>query len=131
MSNDKIRFSYNWNNKLDNKAFTTIRAHNPAKYIAGKTFDIELNGNTKGVAILKEKRTIHPDQLNDFICYLDTGYSRKETINILQRMHKNMNPQTAMFDLCLLVYTKPNKPETKEIQQTLGLHFSTNKIKEA
>lgn len=121
MSNDKIRFSYNWNNKLDNKAFTTIRVHNPGKYIAGKTFDIELNESPKGVAILKEKRTIHPDQLNDFICYLDTGYNRQETISILQRMYKNMNPQTALFDLCLLVYLKSDEPKNKAVDLKLEL----------
>lgn len=111
-----IKFSYNWNNKLENKAFTTIRIHNPKKYIQGKAFNIELNETAKGVAILQEKRTIKPDQLNDFICYLDTGYNSRETLQILERMYKNLNIQNTMFDLCLLVYQKQNKPESKDLE---------------
>jgi len=57
MANDTIKFSYNWNNKLENKAFTTIRIHNPKKYIAGKAFNIELNGTPKGQChLVKEKK---------------------------------------------------------------------------
>ena len=28
----EIRFSYNWNNKLNCHSYTTIRIHNPSKY---------------------------------------------------------------------------------------------------
>lgn len=121
MKNNKIRFSFNWNNKLDNKAFTTIRLHNPAKYVPGNIYEIELNETLKGTAVLKDLRTFGIDKLNDFVCYLDTGYSREETINMLQRMYKNMNLKTALFDLCLLVYHKPPKPEKKEAQTSLEL----------
>lgn len=121
MANDTIKFSYNWNNKLENKAFTTIRIHNPKKYISGKLFDIELNGISKGTALLKEKRTINPGQLNDFICYLDTGYNSRETLQILERMYPNMNIHNTLFDLCLLVYEKPNEPKTKTFDLKLEL----------
>lgn len=121
MANDTIKFSYNWNNKLENKAFTTIRIHNRKKYIPGKLFDIELNGISKGTALLKEKRTINPGQLNDFICYLDTGYNSRETLQILERMYPNMNIHSTLFDLCLLVYEKPNDKEAKPMQTSLKL----------
>lgn len=119
MSNNKVRFSFNWNNKLENKAFTTIRIHNESKYIAGNDYDIELNNKPKGVALLKEKRTINISQLNDFICYLDTGYNRDETIAMLQRMYKHIDLKRTFLYLCLFVYIKPNNKEIKEIQQTL------------
>ena len=84
MENKTIRFSYNWNNKLDNKAFTTIRLHNPNKYIVGNEYNVEINGKQKGVAFLQDKRTLGINQLNDFICYLDTGYNKQQTIGMLQ-----------------------------------------------
>lgn len=39
-----IRFSYNWNNKLNCKAFTTIRLHSPERYFLGAKFNVYLNG---------------------------------------------------------------------------------------
>jgi hypothetical protein len=121
MSNNIIKFSYNWNNKLGNKAFTTIRIHNPKKYIVGNVYQIELNENPKGTAVLKSKRIIKIDQLNDFICYIDTGYNRQEAESIIQRMYKNMDLKSTLFDFCLLVYDKPNKQIIKDIQTCLEI----------
>jgi len=120
---NKILFSYNWNNKLDNKAFTTLRLHNPKKYIVGNVYDIELNEQPKGKAILDDKRTFSIDKLIDFVCYLDTGYSTKEAINILKRMYKNIDLQNTLFDYCLLVYEKPQKPEKKIKNEQYKLTF--------
>jgi len=121
METSKIQFSYNWNNKLDNKAFTTIRLHNPKKYIIGNVYDIEIKENPKGKATLHEIRTLKISQLNDFICYLDTGYNREQTIKMLQRMYKAINLNTALFDFCLLVYNKTEKQAPKELQTSLEL----------
>lgn len=112
-----IRFSFNWNNKLSNKAFTTLRLHNPGKYKPGQRYQIELNGQFKGIATLQEKRTLRIADLNNFICYLDTGYNRTETIAILKRMYKGIAID-AMMDFCLLVYeSEPGK----NTQLNLGL----------
>jgi len=126
MDNNIIRFSFNWNGKLNNRAFTTIRIHNPNKYTIGKTYQIELNGKPNGKATLQDKRVLRVDQLNRFICYLDTGYSQTETMNILKRMYKTIDLQTALFDFCLLVYTTPNKQEIKDLQATLELWYYGN-----
>jgi hypothetical protein len=98
-----IRFSFNWNNKLNNKAFTTLRLHNPGKYKPGQRYQIELKGQPKGIATLQEKRTLRIADLNNFICFLDTGYNQTETIAILKRMYKGIDIN-AMIDFCLLVY---------------------------
>jgi len=121
MQTNKIEFSYNWNNKLENKAFTTIRLHNPKKYLVGNVYDIEINGNAKGTATLHEIRILKINQLNDFICFIDTGYNREQTIKMLQRMYKNINVNTAVFDFCLLVYNKPEKQAPKELQMSLEM----------
>jgi hypothetical protein len=119
--NETISFSYNWNGKLNNKAFTTLRIHNPRKYIVGKTYCIELSRKQKGKAVLNAKRVLKISQLNEFICFLDTGYSREETLKIIKRMYKNINLNTALFDFCLLVYTQKTDQVNTERQTTLNL----------
>ena len=104
-----IRFSFNWNNKLTNRAFTTLRIHNPGKYVVGQRYQVELKGQPKGTATLTQKRVIRLAELNDFICFLDTGYNRTETIGIIKRMYKGIAID-AMMDFCLLVYeSEPGK----------------------
>jgi hypothetical protein len=121
MSNEIIRFSCNWNNKLTNKAFTTLRLHNPNKYKPGQTYEIELNGKPQGRAVIKEIRTIYISQLNDFICFLDTGYNTTQMIGILNRMYANIDIRTQKFDFCLLVYLKETKQNNEPEQTTLPL----------
>jgi hypothetical protein len=105
---ETIKFSQNWNNKLSNKAFTTLRLHNPNKYRRGQYYKIESGGQLRGIAGIKEIRTFRLASLNDFVSYLDTGYSTAETKQLLQRMYKakNINWDTQLLDFCLLVYEK-------------------------
>ncbi len=102
-----IRFSYNWNNKLENRAFTTLRRHNPGKYIVGQRYKIELKGKPQGIATLTEKRVLKLNELNEFICYLDTGYNQTETTDVIKRMYPGIDTAAPM-DFCLLVYDKEN-----------------------
>jgi hypothetical protein len=103
-----VKFSFNWNNKLNNHAFTTLRLHNPGKYLPGQRYQIELKGQPTGTAVLFEKRTVKMQDLNNFVCYLDTGYNRTETIGIFKRMYKGIE-LTALLDFCLFVYDKPGE----------------------
>lgn len=105
---ENLTFSYNWNNKLDCKAFTTMRLHNPKKYFVGATFQVWLQegaGPAKalGIVEVKDIRTLDAEQINEFIARLDTGYSRAEALQILQRMYKKPNPK---IDLILCVKQK-------------------------
>lgn len=119
MIDNTIRFNQNWNGKLNNKAFTTIRIHNPKKYIIGNVYSIELSAKPIGKAVLQGKRVLRIDQLNDFICFLDTGYCRNEAIAILQRMYKDVNLQNVLFDFCLMVYQKREKQEATQTRLEL------------
>jgi len=107
---ETIKFSYNWNNKLDNKAFTTLRLHNPHKYSQGQRYRIESSGQLRGIAVLKEIRTFTLESLNNFVTYLDTGYNVSETKELLQRMYnaKYIDWRVQKLDFCLLVYEKPD-----------------------
>jgi glucuronate isomerase len=108
LKKDTVDFYYNWNNKLDNHAFTTLRFHNPSKYVIENVFRIRLKGKMLGVAELKAVKTITLHQLNPYITYLDTGYDVEQCRNILKKMYKNknVNLETQLFDFCLFVFER-------------------------
>lgn len=82
-----LRFSYNWNNKLCSKYWTTLRLYNPKKYVVNTTFQVYLNSEYLGIAELKGVRKTKSSKLNAFVCGIDTGYSVAETQKILNRMY--------------------------------------------
>lgn len=112
---EAIKFSYNWNNKLTNNAFTTLRLHNPRKYQRGTRYRIECNGQLRGIAELKDVRTFKISALNDFVTYLYTGYNVAETVALLQTMYKSkpIDWTAQQLDFCLLVYEKERGKENK------------------
>lgn len=104
----QIRFSYNWNNKLACKAFTTIRLHNHKKYQPGRVYHIWLKTPTGivdyGYAECKKVVTRRKSKLGDWVCLLDTGYPHRETERILTKMYKNkVSEEDPLFDVILLV----------------------------
>ena len=114
---ETINFSTNWNNKLTNKAFTTIRIHNECKYVAGADYQIALKNKQLGVATIKKIHVLKVNQLTPFMCYLDTGYSVPETINIIGRMYPNIDLNNVYFDFCLLVYKGKKDIEQEQKEQ--------------
>lgn len=109
MAIKEIRFSYNWNNKLNCKFFTTLRRFNQEKYQAGEIYHIILKSRDRwvtdfGRAVAVDIKTIKGDNLNEFICGLDTGYSVEEAKGILKRMYKQDSVDDMLFNLILLKY---------------------------
>jgi len=90
---ETLKFSYNWNNKLECKAFTTIRKS--WRYQVGDIVKVELHnkGNLYPElafeAEIIDRRPLRLEHINDWIAQLDTGYSADECRQILQRMYKN------------------------------------------
>jgi hypothetical protein len=98
--NNIIKFSTNWNNKLDCNYFTTLRISD--KYANKKIILIEFKGKYR-VCDLVECRKLNTLLLNDFMCYLDAGYNRDETIKILENMYKfDSNTEVKTIYLYLL-----------------------------
>lgn len=111
-----IRFSYNWNGKLDCKAFTTIRLLNDEKHQVGEVYNIYLEEKNKpvvflGTAEIKHKRRESKSGLDAFTSYLDTGYSAAETRKILDRMYNKGQDKELILDIILLVWVKREKPQ--------------------
>lgn len=84
---NEISFSYNWNKKLDNNSFTTIRLSNESKYQVNKHYNITLCGNFLKKVIIVAIKRITINQINEYIAQLDTGYSQVECQNVLYRMY--------------------------------------------
>lgn len=110
-----LKFTENWNNKLDCDVFTTIRLHNPIKYRIGKQFKLvcEKNKKTtidKGEAVIIQMRTITLAQINEWVAAIDTGYSAKECQDIIRMMYKNkpgINIDKHPLDYLLMRKVKP------------------------
>lgn len=107
----RIRFSKNWNNKLDCLAFTTIRLSDDKTYIVGEVYeiweDVDDGSVFKGTAELKQKRKEYKNDLDQMTCFLDTGMNAGKTKELLDRIYpaksKGKNP---LLDILLLVWVK-------------------------
>lgn len=101
MDLDKIKFSTNWNNKLDCNCFTTIRLFG-RKYSIGKTFEIILKENHLCSAIVQDMIVTKMEFLNDFNCFIDTGYSKIETEKLFKKMYPSINFESEYLVIVLL-----------------------------
>lgn len=123
---DTIKFSTNWNGKLNNHYFTTIRLSNPRKYQVGKDYAIELRQVIQKHPVqLISKKTFTLDKINDFIAYIDTGYPPDKAKEMLCNMykHKVTDIDNTQFDMLLLkkLYDKRATHEETLFTQEGGL----------
>ena len=84
-----ISFFYNWNNKLDCKAFTTLRLS--SNYEIGDKLEIILKKEPKGHGEIVDIKKLKLSDINEWVARIDTGYSQKECQDILIKMYKNKN----------------------------------------
>ncbi len=107
-----LDFSYNWNNKLNGKCFTTIRLHNPLKYCVGYVLTVTLKLQPRGRVKILRVTTFTIDKISDYIACLDTGYPAEECKKMLKEMYKNkrVNWNTQLLDFCLLQYIESKEP---------------------
>ncbi|MFR9165016.1 MAG: ASCH domain-containing protein [Dysgonomonas sp.] len=112
---DKLDFSYNWNNKLRCRCFTTLRLRNDEKYYKGARFEVSMSGYPKGKAKVVDIKIIKLNQINEWIARLDTGYSARETKDILKKMYKNkpyINWDTQELSYALLAWENQEKMQS-------------------
>lgn len=100
---ETISFSFNWNNKLECNAFTTIRIYSERKHVQGALFHVKLKGVDKGIIRLEEVKPFHLANLNSFIAYLDTGYSVENCTQIIHKMYPDVDFTKVKLALLLCV----------------------------
>jgi len=84
-----LTFSYNWNNKLNCQAFTTIRLS--SKFEVGEKVKIIFKDKSLGYGQIIDIRGFYLKNLNDWLAMIDTGFSADECRQILKDMYKNKN----------------------------------------
>jgi hypothetical protein len=99
----KLEFSYNWNNKLNCKAFTTLRLYNPDKHRTGTPLEIFLKGADLGTGSIQGVKPMMLNDINEYIARIDTGYNREECINIIKRMYPKVDFSKQQMVLLLVV----------------------------
>jgi len=99
---DTIKFSTNWNGKLTNSVFSTLRVKS-AKYEKGKTFIIEptFNGMDKFQATIINLFQFRFDDIPQVLCYLDTGYDKEATQEILKKMYPDIYDTVTYYHILL------------------------------
>lgn len=80
-----LNFSYNWNGKLLNDAFTTIRLSD--YYCIDDVVEIKLKNELLYIGKVIGKIETRIEKLTELVCRLDTGYDRNATIGIIKKMY--------------------------------------------
>lgn len=117
-----LTFSYNWNKKLENHAFTTVRLWNPDKYFQGAVLKVVLNNSSGeiareyGEAAIVSVKKITLDRVNEFIAFLDSGYDVEEFKKIITTMYKGKKIDWKNQDLALVLLVKL---KTQSIQRSI------------
>lgn len=108
---ETIDFSYNWNNKLNGRFFTTLRLNNP-KYQIGKTFQVRLKGHDLCIAQVVDFKILMLKDINSYIAGLDTGYTVPLCKEVIRKMYPTKNWETQRLVLVLFqVITKKDMVE--------------------
>lgn len=102
---EKLSFTTNWNNKLLNDHFTTIRYSSP-KYRKGQTFQVFLKGVFMYNAEVIDVQSLKLSKINDWIAYLDTGYNAEATREILTKMYQANHPDPETIPLVWVLLKK-------------------------
>lgn len=113
-----LKFSYNWNHKLDCTAFTTIRLYNPQKHVKGNQVNIFLNDTPKGPGKIFDVVVFLLENLNSFTSYLDTGYSVDQTKSIFRKIYPKVDFSLTRLAL-ILVVKDPAEAKQKVEQKEL------------
>ena len=92
---NNIRFSHNWNNKLSQTIFTTIRKYDYKKWNyykcqEGSKYNVLLNGELHGKAILISVESIEMKDAPVGLLCSDTGMIPKDATKLFKKFNIDM-----------------------------------------
>ena len=96
-----LKFSSNWNNKLECKCFTTIRPFRADRYRIGEFVRVVLNGKFLFNAEIVHFYPLNLSQISETLAHVDTGYNAADCCDIIRKMYKLKPDQ----DMKLMVIT--------------------------
>lgn len=97
-----LKFSKNWNSKLDCKAFSTIRMYDGTALKVNSVIEIMLNGKLVKHAAVKYLEVIPIDAIDTRTAFIDTGLSAVECIDLLRSIYSvpaNLNVSVVVYTL--------------------------------
>ena len=100
----QINFFYNWNNKLDCNAFPTLRLSQ--SYSIGEIYEVLLKKKIICTAQIVDIKEFYLHEINNYIAYLDSGYSPDECRKVLKTMYKNKNVDWDTQKIRMLLFVK-------------------------
>lgn len=112
-----INFSNNWNGKLFNDCFSTIRLYNSDTFYLGAEIDIQLKRQELGTAKIVAVRKFRFEQIDDFIGFTETGKPAAYLSTITKKFYLNHFQLTPGVYLHHIVfqYIKRNIPVQTEL----------------
>lgn len=123
-----VKFSYNWNKKLDCHAFTTIRLYNSAKHYKGQSVRILLKDEVLGEGMIHEMVVFYLNALNPFMSFIDTGYSLEEARSIILKMYPKVDFTQTRLVMMLIVKNKKEPVKEKELLQAEFINIKEGKL---
>jgi hypothetical protein len=96
-----IRFTKNWNNKLNAQYFTTIRKAKDY-FKVGHCYRIICPGITPFVVRIHDKTTRTFNKIGDFTLLTDTGMDRPTSYILFNSMYPGFDVDGELFDVLLL-----------------------------
>lgn len=100
-----IRFSSNWNNKLNCSCFTTFRVKSD-KYKVGEVYEIYLKEEFICQARIVDMRVMKLREVDDWAAMIDTGYDKNEFEKIIRNMYKNKFSNVEDVDFVMVLLKK-------------------------
>ena len=110
-----LKFSYNWNKKLDCRAFTTIRLYQPAKHYRGQSVRVLLKDNCIAEGMVHDVQAFYLTQMNTYMAWIDTGYSVEEAQAIIRKMYPKVDFSQQRLALLLIVKEETKKAVPQEL----------------
>jgi hypothetical protein len=125
-----LEFSYNWNNKLNCKSFSTVRIKNLNKYVFLDEYQVVLKTKgtgadiQKGLARLQSIHYFHLHNVSPAISFLDSNLSVIDFQKLVLKMYKNKNIDFRKTELCFLVFQYlPIKEVEKKIAKEIEIEM--------
>jgi len=103
-----IKFSTNWNRKLENNLFSSFRVYNPAIHFIKNTFDIIPPPSCKHIqpfqAYLEYIKPVFLNEVDPLFAWIDTGYSLPEFTRIVLTMYSKQNTPVSSIQFAQLIF---------------------------
>jgi uncharacterized protein YqfB (UPF0267 family) len=121
---EELKFSQNWNLKLNTENFTTIRIKNK-KYQIGSLFNVTLRKKYLKTIEIVEIKEFKLDKLNNFMAFLDTGLNVVESQQLIANFYPKQNVFNLDFYFILCKTIIPSATQFEFIKSNFELEFLT------